>query len=51
MLIAGMRKRKTQGDMVNKFPMEAYPPSSILKLPGKSHKKTLLIRRYTIITK
>jgi hypothetical protein len=45
MLIAGIRNRKTQGEIVKRFPIEAYPPSSILKLPGNSHKKTLLIRR------
>jgi hypothetical protein len=45
MLIAGIRNRKTHGEMINRFPIEAYPPSSILKLPGNSHKKTLLMRR------
>jgi hypothetical protein len=50
MVMAGIKKRYTQGAIINKPSKEEYPLSSTLNSPGKTHRNRLTMSKNTIIT-
>jgi len=51
MVMAGTRKRNTQGATKNKLSNEAYPPSGIFSAPGNTQRHNPVIAKKTAITK
>ena len=50
MVIAGTRKRNTQGAMKKRGSSVAYPPSMIFISPGNTHRNRLVMARNSTIT-